>query len=104
MVCPWLFVKVMMILLKVALICASPTGSMVTIRFLLTFLLLAIISSQLLFSSFLFISNRLALTLTCTRVVLSTLATNGQMLTMTKAAIATDIHQALDIQLNLGTK
>src|SRR6201995_164087 len=39
---PDLLVRVMMMLLKVALICASPTGSTTTMRFLVTFLVLAI--------------------------------------------------------------
>src|SRR5690606_331070 len=77
---------------------------MVTMRFLLTFLLLAIILVQLLFCSFFLVRNSLTLPFPGTRVVLGTLTANREVFTVTQPAVTADIHQSLDIQLHLRTK
>ncbi|EJX04439.1 hypothetical protein EVA_07453 [gut metagenome] len=58
----------------------------------------------LLFSSFLLVSNSLLATLARASIVLRALTTNRETMTVTYTTIATDIHQTLDVQLNLRTK
>src|SRR5699024_7468200 len=101
--CPALLVSVTIRLLNEALMCASPTGSTATLRFLLlTFVVLAII--YLLFSGFLFVCYCLTFTLTCTGVVLGVLSAQRQTVTVTDTAIATYIHKTFDAHLHFGTQ
>ena len=57
--------------------------------------------NYLLLSSLFLVCNSLFLTLACTSVVLSALSAYRKPKTMTNTAIATDIHQTLDIKLHL---
>ena len=50
-----------------------------------------------LFRYFLLTGNRLALAFAGARVVFGTLATHGQALAVTQAAVAANVHQALDV-------
>ena len=54
-----------------------------------------------LFRGLLLVSNRLLLTLAGTGVVLGALTANGKTITVTDSTIATNIHQSLNIQLDL---
>ena len=58
----------------------------------------------LLFSSFFLVSDSLLTALARTCIVLGALTAYRQADTVANATIATDIHQALDVQLNLGTE
>ena len=57
-----------------------------------------------LFRGLLLVSNSLLLTLAGTGVVLGALTANGKTVTMTYSTIATNVHQSLDIHLDLTTK
>ena len=60
--------------------------------------------NYLLFSSFILVCNGLLTTLTCTSIVLCALTTDGQAITVTYTTIATDVHEALDVQLDFRAK
>jgi hypothetical protein len=62
-------------------------------------LLFAIV--QFLFSGFLLVRHSLALAFASAAVVLGPLSAQGQSRAVPDASIATDIHQSLDVQLNL---
>ena len=55
----------------------------------------------ILFSSFFLVSDCLLASLACAGIVLCALSTHWKTVTVTDATIATDIHQTLDVQLNL---
>ena len=54
--------------------------------------------------SLLLVSNSLLLSLTGTSIILGALTTNRKTITMTDSTIATNIHQSLDVQLDLATE
>ena len=54
----------------------------------------------LLFSSFLLVSNGFFAAFACTGIVLCALTTHGQPIAMADAAVAADIHQTLDVELD----
>ena len=56
--------------------------------------------NYLLFSSFLLVSNSLLATLARTCIILSALAAYGESVTVTYTAVATDVHQTLDVELD----
>ena len=58
----------------------------------------------LLFSSFLLISNCFLAALACAGVVLCALSADGEAIAVTDAAIAADIHQTLDVELDLAAQ
>ena len=60
--------------------------------------------NQVLFSCLLLVCYRLALTLTSTAVVLGTLTAQRKSQTVANAALASDVHKALNAHRNLGTE
>ena len=58
----------------------------------------------MLFSSFLLVSNSFLATLARAGVVLGALTAHGETIAVTNAAIATDVHQSLDVHLHLATE
>jgi hypothetical protein len=56
----------------------------------------------LLLGYFFLVGNRFALALACAGIRTGTLTAQGKTLAVTQAAVATNIHQTLDIQLNFG--
>src|SRR5690606_34749458 len=98
----------MMILLKVALMCAWPTASTLTTLFLaLSFLLSAVaiiekfILYLLTFSCLLLVGDGFTLSFARTGIVLRCLTTHRKTLAMTQTTIASNIHKTLDAELNL---
>ena len=60
--------------------------------------------TNLLFCSFLLVSNCFLATLASASVVLSALTANGKTVTVTDATVATDVHEALDVKLDLAAE
>ena len=58
----------------------------------------------LLFSSFLLVCNGLFAALACTGIVLGALSAYGQAVTVTHTAVATDVHETLDVELDFGAE
>ena len=58
----------------------------------------------MLFSSFLLVSNSFLAALAGAGVVLGALTTNRETVAVTDAAIATDVHQSLDVHLHLAAQ
>ena len=58
----------------------------------------------MLFSSFLLVSNCFLATLASACIVLGALTANRKPDTVTDASVATDVHKALDVELNLRTE
>src|SRR5512133_992741 len=98
---------VMMVLLKDACTCAMPSAT-----FLRTFLrtrCAALLDGALAimnFQSLLFLERSRCFTRTFTRTRIGTraLTTQGQTTTMAKAAIATNVHQTLDVHGGFATQ
>src|ERR1700743_1329473 len=89
-------VMVTMVLLKVAATCATPTTT-----FFFSFLrargaLPPFFSSAMLLGHFLLAGDRLGRPLAGAGIGVGTLAANRQVLAVTQAAIAAQVHQALD--------
>src|SRR5690606_33568009 len=105
---PAVLVIEIMMLLNVALMCAWPTASTFTTLFFALSLRLSPAITNIRFycivltlGCFLLICYRLAVILTGPRVVLGRLAPNRQSFSVAQAAIAADVHEALDAQLAL---
>src|SRR5512145_371198 len=92
----------MMMLLNEACTCAWPTGSTLTTFFLVIPAFFAIIYS--LFGSLLFISNSFPASFTGTGIIFCTLTPYRQTETVSDTTVATNVHQALNVQLNIRTK
>jgi hypothetical protein len=58
------------------------------------------IVNQFLFGDLFLVRNRFTLTLSRARIVLGTLTTKWQTITVTDATLATNIHQSLDVHLS----
>ena len=58
----------------------------------------------MLFSSFLLVSNSFLATFAGASVVLGALTTHGETIAVTDATIATDVHQSLDVHLDLAAQ
>ena len=58
----------------------------------------------MLFSSFLLVSNSFLAALAGAGIVLGALTAHGETIAVTDAAIATDVHQSLDVHLDLATQ
>src|SRR5580698_5302326 len=95
---PCASVMVMMVLLKVAATCATPTTT-----FFFSFLRArgalppAFLSSAILLGHFLLAGDRLGRPLAGAGIGVGALAADRQALAMAQAAIAAQIHQALDV-------
>src|SRR5882724_7503141 len=94
MALPALSVMVMIVLLKVAATCATPTTT-----FFFSFLRArdAPAGLAILLGHFLFARDRFRRALARTRVCVGTLTADRQASAMTQAAIATQVHQTFDI-------
>ena len=99
MTCPWLLVRETITLLKVDEIWAWPVASTLTTLF--DAVVFFAIIHQFLLGRLLLVSDSLLLTLPRTGVVLGALSTDRETDTVADATVATDIHQTLDVQLNL---
>src|SRR6185437_15759457 len=102
---PCASVMVMMVLLKVAATWATPTTT-----FFFSFLRArgalpaGFLSSAILLGHFLLAGDRLGRPLAGAGIGVGALAANGEVLAVTKAAIAAQIHQPLDVHRHFAAK
>src|SRR3954447_19230541 len=98
MALPWASVMVIIVLLKLALTCATPAVMFLRSRLLMRAGACAMSSGPLL----LLAGDRLGLALAGAGVGVGALAADGQALAVAEAAVGGEVHQALDVHRDLA--